>query len=464
MSVRRSLAWLIGAAAAVSLMFPLRASAFFCEFQWVPRFSDLGMDSMVMALTVFDDGSGPALYAGGGFFTAGGTTVNKIAKLRGDEWLPLGAGIGSTNGQVWVMGEFDDGTGRALFVGGDFTVAGGQEANHIAKWDGSTWSPVGQGTSATVRGAMTVFDDGSAPALYVGGDFITAGGIEVNHVAKWDGEQWSALGSGVSGESGSVRALCVFDDGNGAALYAGGKFTVAGSVTVNGIAKWDGSTWSAVGGGMGPDPSGTRLVRGLVVHDDGTGLALYATGQFASAGSVPALRIARWDGESWSALGEGIWEPGTVSTGRRLVVFDDGSGPALYVGGSFTIAGGQTANNIAKWDGASWSSLGSGLDDTVSALAVFDEGDGPALFVGGSFATAGDVPSARIAKWALTCVADFDGDGDGDVDLVDLQAFVDCLTGPVHSAGPDCAVFDENGDSHVDLYDFRGFQQAFTGP
>lgn len=423
------------------------------------------MDAMVMALTVFDDGSGPVLYAGGGFVMAGDTTVNNIAKLQGDQWLPLGTGIGSSNGQVWAMGEFDDGTGPALFVGGDFAVAGGQQVNHIAKWDGSTWSPVGQGTSATIRGAMTVFDDGSGPALYVGGDFTTAGGFEVNHVAKWDGEQWSALGSGVSGEFHSVRALCVFDDGHGPALYAGGNFTLAGGITVNGIARWDGSTWSAVGGGMGHDPSGTRLVRGLIVHDDGRGLALYATGQFASAGGVPVSDIARWDGESWSALGEGITsEPGSVPTGRRLVVFDDGSGPALYVGGTFTIAGGQTVNYIAKWDGASWSSLGSGMDDTVNAFAVFDEGDGPGLFVGGSFTMAGDIPSVRIAKWAWTCVADFDGDGDGDIDLIDFQAFVECLTGPVDSIGPDCAVFDENGDSHVDLYDLGGFQEAFTGP
>ena len=423
------------------------------------------MDSVVMALTVFDDGGGPALYAGGGFSTAGDTTVNKIAKLQGDQWLPLGTGIGAANGQVWVMGEFDDGTGPALFVGGDFTVAGGQEVNHIAKWDGSTWSPVGQGTSATVRGAMTVFDDGSAPALYVGGDFITAGGIEVNHVAKWDGEQWSALGSGVSGEFHSVRALCVFDDGNGPALYAGGNFAVAGGIIVNGIAKWDGSTWSAVGGGVGHGQPGSRLVRGLIVHNDGRGLALYATGQFASAGGVPAPGIARWDGESWSALGEGITsEPGSTPTGRRLVVFDDGSGPALYVGGTFTFAGGETVNYIAKWDGTSWSSLESGLNDSVHAVVVFDEGDGPALFVGGGFTMAGDIPSVRIAKWASICVADFDGDGDGDIDLIDLQAFVECLTGPVDSIGPDCAVFDENGDSHVDLYDFRGFQEAFTGP
>jgi hypothetical protein len=63
-------------------------------------------------------------------------------------------------------------------------------------------------------------------------------------------------------------------------------------------------------------------------------------------------RVARWDGASWSSLGSGL--DGTV---RALAVFDDGSGAALYATGTFTTAGGVPANNIARWDGASWSAL-----------------------------------------------------------------------------------------------------------
>ena len=50
----------------------------------------------------------------------------------------------------------------------------------------------------TVR-ALTVFDDGSGPALYAGGAFTTAGGVAANHIAKWNGSSWSALGSGMNG-------------------------------------------------------------------------------------------------------------------------------------------------------------------------------------------------------------------------------------------------------------------------
>ena len=67
-----------------------------------------------------------------------------------------------------------------------------------------------------------------------------------------------------------------------------------------------------------------------------------------------------------------------------LEVFDDGTGPALFAGGEFTTAGGVSANRIAKWDGTSWSALGSGLGSYVYALEVFDDGTGTALFAGGN--------------------------------------------------------------------------------
>ena len=58
-------------------------------------------------------------------------------------------------------------------------------------------------------------------------------------------------------------------------------------------------------------------------------------------------------------------------------------------------AGGVAANYIAAWDGSSWSALGSGMDDDVSALAV----SGSTLYAGGHFTTAGGVPANHIAAW-----------------------------------------------------------------
>src|SRR5712664_1047964 len=241
------------------------------------------------------------------------------------------------------------------------------------------------GASDPLR-ALTVFDDGTGPALYAGGEFTTAGDVAANRIAKWDGTQWSALRSGMNG---SVLGLAVFDDGTGPALYAGGEFTTAGDVAANRIAKWDGRQWSALGGGM------NASVLGLAVFDDGTGPALYAGGEFTTAGGVVVNNIAKWEGRQWSALGTGIHGPYV----NALAVFDDGTGPALYAGGEFIIAGDIAANRIAKWDGTRWSVLGSGVNSSIRALMVFGDGSGPALYAGGDFTAAGGVAAHHLAKW-----------------------------------------------------------------
>jgi hypothetical protein len=186
-----------------------------------------------------------------------------------------------------------------------------------------------------------------------------------------------------------VNALTVFDAGNGPALYAGGTFTTAGGVAANRIAKWNGSSWSALGSGI------TGNVYALTVFDAGSGPALYAGGHFGAAGGLAANYIAKWDGSSWSALGSGMNGPVYA-----LTVFDGGSGPALYAGGAFTTAGGMAANSIAKWDGPGWSALGGGVSDYgVSSLAVYDDGGGPALYSGGYFPSAFDSGDSYLAKW-----------------------------------------------------------------
>ena len=274
------------------------------------------------ALAVFDDGSGPALYAGGYFTTAGGVTVNNIARWDGSAWSalagPSGTGIDSS---VVALAVFDDGSGPALYAGGLFTTAGGVTVNRIARWNGSAWSalsgPCGTGVGdGSTRGSGPSPSSTTAPGppCIAGGNFDTAGGrqrephrplgrlrlvrprwvvargcgpvrcapwrssttaagprctpavssliaggVTVNHIARWDGSPGPPLSgpSGV-GVNGNVYALTVYDDGSGPALYAGGRFTTAGGVTVNHIARWDGTAWSALTG-----PAGHRSERQL---------------------------------------------------------------------------------------------------------------------------------------------------------------------------------------------------------
>jgi hypothetical protein len=194
-----------------------------------------------------------------------------------------------------------------------------------------------------------------------------------------------------------VLALTVFDDNGGPALFAGGAFTGAGGVAANHVAKWDGSSWTALGSGM------NSAVAALTAFDDGGGPALYAGGYFTIAGHLAASRIAKWDGSSWAPLGTGIGSNGLSNYVLALTVFDDGSGPALYAGGDFTTAGGLAAKYIAMWDGSSWTPLGAGMADDVFALTVFDDGTGlPALYTGGAFGSAIDSGDSYLAKWGCS--------------------------------------------------------------
>ncbi|MCB0047502.1 MAG: hypothetical protein KDD92_18910, partial [Caldilineaceae bacterium] len=187
-------------------------------------------------------------------------------------------------------------------------------------------------------------------------------------------------------------------------LYAGGDFTTAGGATVNRVAKWNGSSWTALGSGM------NSTVRALTMDASGT---LYAGGYFTAAGGASADYIAQWDGTSWATLGSGMDSyVGSLTTD---------AGGNLYAGGWFTTAGGAPANHIAQWDGTSWAALGSGMDGYVGALATHvsaavsaagQENAAPTqadavvaadatldLYAGGWFTTAGDNPSAYIGQW-----------------------------------------------------------------
>jgi hypothetical protein len=119
-----------------------------------------------------------------------------------------------------------------------------------------------------------------------------------------------------------------------------------------------------------------------------------AGGEFTTAGGVAANRIARWNGSSWSALGSGM--NGSVTA---LTVLPNGD---LVAGGSFTSAGGVAANRIARWSGSNWSALGSGMDSIVTALAMLPTGT---LAVGGEFRGANGQVSAFFARYATPCPA-----------------------------------------------------------
>ena len=155
---------------------------------------------------------------------------------------------------------------------------------------------------------------------------------------------------------------------------------------------------------------------------------LYAGGWFTTAGGVPTAGIARWDGTTWSALGTG------THGGNSALALD---------------AQGNLHTGIARWDGSIWSDLGSGLEYAVRALALRGSAD---LFVGGSFATAGGTPAANVARWHEPTPSAVPVDGVARAGLTWFDAFPNPFN-------PRTTLrFDLPGSAlvHLAIYDLRG--------
>jgi hypothetical protein len=254
----------------------------------------------------------------------------------------------------------------------------------------------------------------------VGGGFTHAGGVLARYLAKWDGSSWSAVAPELGGyyQTVGVSALLA----SGADLYVGGEFTNAGPVAASNIAKWNGSAWSALGTGIqGPN----SYVSALAL----SGNSLYVGGYFTQAGGVTAYDVAKWDGSTWSALNVGVFG----GLGQASVNAVAAVGTNLYVGGFFTEAGaffkdpgGVPANNIAKWNGSAWSAVSPGMSyvlgpPSLNALAV----SGTSLYVGGVLSAAGGVPVSAVAQWdgtAWSALGPGPGGGYGNAPLVDALA------------------------------------------
>lgn len=333
----------------------------------------------------------------GGFMTL---SFGVLAPVLGDctfAWKS-GGGLPGVDGAVGAAQTYDDGTGSALYVGGTFAIAGNGFANNLARWDGSTWSAVMQGQNNGVNGpvsALAVYNG----ELIVAGSFSQAGGVNALNIARWNGNSWSALGGGI-GESTFdwVSALAVYQG----ELVAAGNFSSAGGVSAWNIAKWNGTAWSALG------PEGSQGVEGraysLAVHNN----ELIVGGRFSYASGVSANNVARWNGTGWSALGTGLGS--NAGEVRALTTFN---GDLIAGGKSFFIfSGGLFSRNVARWNGAAWSALGSGLgrtQDQVNALLVYHD----QLIAAGRFATAGGDLFDNIAQWNPGSPGSWSGIKDG---------------------------------------------------
>jgi hypothetical protein len=197
--------------------------------------------------------------------------------------------------------------------------------------------------------------------IVIGGEFTTVSGVPATRVAKWNGSSWQAMGSGLPDV---VKCLAIYNN----VLYAGTDGTGSN------LYYWTGSAWTAVSG------FGAAV---YALYTDTANNLLYAGGKFTSPGTF----IAKYNGSTWTGVGSGL-NVGSLPAVFAVTTFKD----TLYVGGSFSPA---TKKYLAKWNGTSW--VAPSADMPNNAVRSFSQHN-DTLYVGGDFTKFGTNWVIGVAK------------------------------------------------------------------
>lgn len=368
-----------------------------------------------------------------------------VSVLQGSTWSPLGqfTRFGAAGSTLCLAVH-----GGELIVGGNFDTVNlvsqsPVAAAHVARWNGTAWSPLGSGLPQPVQTAISFTN-----LLYVGGAF--ASGASATNLRAWNGSTWSSVGTW----NGAIDTLAVRVGTalTNSFLFAGGAFTIVnGTTAAPRIARYSPSSNTLAGIGTAGGAGATRCRRLLV---RGTGLSSYElVAAFEQPGEDKVWRLA---GGAWSALGSitgagdavplalayhagrymvglqpgtGTWTPSSVQQydatagwwqpvlGRGIpgtvhAVCADGT--ETVIGGSFETISGVPVHHIARGGPDAWSPLGGGLTGGfgVFTIARMPSGD---LVAGGDFAFAGGVPVGNVARWNGTAWAPLGAGSNGTV-------------------------------------------------
>ena len=351
-------------------------------------------------------------------------------------WLPLDKGIECLYGGTLIRDIVVDTVTDRLFVSGTFVEDGNCVIMRgVAQWDGQRWDSVGLGSegNATKLG-MTMYNDtlyvtgnfydlnnnfyfgkwngtfwDTLPhspyeawafaekngILYMGGPFDYLTGDSTYMITKYDGTQFTGdIPYCFSGEGNSVNAMVFYHD----TLYVAGYYDLLTCKGLGSLGKWDGNDLQLVSPEFAND-GGNCNIEAMVEYQD----ELYIGGYFLQSHGYAGNYIMKWNGSTFSPVGTGM--NGRV---KCMKVYNN----KLYVGGYFTDAGGVASTSyIAMWDGSNWNSITTDAFDAGEALISVEAIDvyRDSLIIGGSFTSInGDTACRKIAKYnsALTGIGE----------------------------------------------------------
>ena len=272
-----------------------------------------------------------------------------------------------TNGVIVHCQVYND----TLYSTGFFNIICGNNVGYIAKWENDGWKP----------SSINISDPGHSLKAINNKLYIAKyeESIDSNWVYTYENFELSKIGKGVylTSASGFSELPNIYDiiEYKGK-IIACGEFDKVGDENIQGIMQWDGNNWEALDSGLSGNIDSTAPVmfpHQMMVHQE----ELYVVGNFKTAGGLEVNGIAKWDGNSWINLGAGF-----NSTVYCISVFENN----IIVGGSFTESEGSPLNRIAKWNGTNWVPLEFGFSQTssndfifVHTLEVIDD----ILYIGG---------------------------------------------------------------------------------
>ena len=281
------------------------------------------------------------VYIGGSFTSVSGNTVlKKLAKYDGS-WGVINTSNSTPDdkisGNAVYTISFDN--SNEIYIGGDFSMLSGPpffaSYNNIAKWDGSSveWSAINSSNPTAfdniLGGSVLTVKAITSNEIYIGGEFTSVDeppNSALQFLAKWNGSIWGPIDTsvGIDNIFGILRIINVVNSNE---IYIGGDFTdVGGTIELDKIAKWNGSSWTSINGS---NDNVNESVYSITLDSSNN---VYIGGNFTSVDNKSNLQhLAKWNGSSWTSVNSG-------GDNVNNIVWSIVVGPSnnVTIGGEFT--------------------------------------------------------------------------------------------------------------------------------
>ncbi|MCF8456996.1 MAG: T9SS type A sorting domain-containing protein [Bacteroidales bacterium] len=265
------------------------------------------------------------------------------------------------------------------------------------------WEPIGPEFN---RFIWSFYADTVDDLFYIGGEFSKMDTLIRRGIVSWDGVNFQPLGCGVEWDGDTlpslndyphpVKSITRFGDD----IIIAGSFDMVDGINVNSIAKWNGVAWDSLGNGLTGISGIVGSLSCLLVE----GNYLYAGGIFHIAGQDTVNGLARWNGTNWSQVGDfGDFYCFSDNNIYCMAYYKD----ELYIGGLYRDSL-DMPQKILRWDGTKWKGVDGGIvgiSSIVWGMEVYKD----ELYVGGTFNKANGNIGDYIQKWDGTSWSEVGG-------------------------------------------------------